>query len=258
MASDTEDPHSDGSSDNLDVGKVSPLEQFRLSEDLKRKSERAMARMIRQYRSRGASFPVDKVKEFFVFDGTLIKMAADRIKMAADGSLHPQETEIGLSLDELMKLLSALGDARQLLGKSQAWWQPKHPHLLDGLDGIEDELKGILETEEWITEWCRGVLGEQHWVADTISGEVKAIQTPGAGNRPRLLRNELACRLYDCLRKPFDEGWPEYAGTKNPKLLREHISIILTPFFHKDEIDPKAHSPLYEALKAHANKTHTK
>ena len=72
---------------------------------------------------------------------------------------------------------------------------------------------------------------------DDDDGHVKATQTTGAGNRPRKLRNELICQLYDCLRGPFDTGWPEHADTKNPKLLREHISIILTPFFSKEEIE---------------------
>ncbi len=199
-----------------------------------------------EYESRGAEFPFERVERITAFWHVSVGSVRhfDEPRVVRDFKCDEKEV-----FDWWLGVLRL----RVFLEQNETVWKEDYPDLNDGLWFVYEKLGSAMSEARERNLYPKIVEAlEQHgWVWDRHADELKAAQTDGAGNRPRLLKNELICLMYDCLRPAFDVGWPDCAGTKNPQALRDHISQLFSYGVPNDETDPRPNGPIYRAIHNH-------
>ena len=202
----------------------------------------------REYESRGAEFPYARV-DFILSIGSVAFGAA---KMS---DLPRNLRKFKCDFEEARESSLVLLNAHEFLERNKGVWKAEYPELLSGIEYVRERLNsGLREVGENddIYKQVVDALERNGWVVDRLAKKIKATQTPGAGNRPRMLKNELICLLYGCLRSPFEIGWPKEADIQNPQTLRNHISQLLSYCgMPTDEIDPRSSGPIWNAIQNH-------
>jgi len=211
---------------------------------------RALKPIADIYASRNTEFPADECWKIFLREGMLPLAISGRFPTNRGRSSK-------LLLREAEELLRHVKEVQSFLSLNEVWGKDKYPDLSDAISrmasDLQEELSDLINQSQKVRDFCLA-MKEAGWIFDEDTGKIKASQIEGVGNRGRELKNEMICKLYDCLRKPFDVGWPEYAGVRNPELLRKHIRGLLGAFFHPDEIDPRANGPVWQAVQNHTKK----
>jgi len=186
-----------------------------------------LALLASEYESRGAQFPTERVREI-VLTGWRSLLAA---KSNYRDLLLPMR-DFRLTIGKANHLVQCMICTDNFITQHEDKWKKYFPDLADGLSWMIREVrKQIAEAaESEDLRASRDYLSEQKdWVLDDERDLIEAAPSEGVGNRRRQLKNHLICQLFDCLRDPFRIGWK--INTKNPEMLRVHISRILRPIF---------------------------
>ncbi len=219
-----------------------------------RDKETDLKSLAEEYSSRGAVFPWDQVRQ------TLLDGWRQKLRAASDYREIPLPLpDFKITIGRAAETINCLIVADKFIARNEKIWKDRYPDLSDGLAWVTKELRtqvlAAKESEE-LADSLAFAFEPNDWIVDPATETVKAAMVEGAGNRPRELKNHVVCELYDCLREPFNEGWSRFAGTKNPTLLREHISRLLAPLFPPQfladkPVDPKPHGPIWQAIQNH-------
>ena len=202
-----------------------------------------MKRVGDDYSRHGVEFPLEEVLKIVWALGQPAISLSKFLDRYHDSVPYP-----GSYLSEAKALLNHIDCVLLELKPERTNLDETYPGMFDGLENLKADLRNKLELDESGYENTRRVLESAGWKYDAETGKLKK----GKGHRPREFRNELTCRLYDCLREPFEAGWPELAeDNKNPQELRNHISALLSPLFDSEEIDPRPGGPVYNAIHNH-------
>lgn len=204
-----------------------------------------------EYASKSATFPSEKVRQILKYGWVQF------LRATSDWRRIPLPMpDFQLTVGDVEKTINCLIVAEKFIFDHQEKWKDKYPDLSDGLAWVTKEVRtqylAVKESQD-LAASLAFAFASKDWIHDRRTNAVKAVMVEGVGNRPRELKNYLICELYDCLKSPFDEGWPEFAGAKNPHLLREHISKLLAPLFPTkiladSRVDPKPRGPIWQAI----------